>query len=77
MREIGIGDMSIGKHVKKYVKKFYFRIKKIDKLLNNFQKSEFIDYLSAIKSVNINNISFFADEIMGLYKEIKQNSKIY
>ena len=23
MREIGIGDMSIGKYVKKYVKKFY------------------------------------------------------
>ena len=25
LREIGIGDMSIGKYVKKYVKKFYYR----------------------------------------------------
>ena len=28
LREKGIGDMSIGKYVKSYVKKFYFRISK-------------------------------------------------
>ena len=31
LREQGIGDMSIGKYVKKYVKKFYYRLSIIDK----------------------------------------------
>ncbi len=45
LREKGIGDMSIGKYVKSYVKKFYFRISKFP-LNNNLYKNEnFIDYL--------------------------------
>ena len=31
----GIGDMSIGKYVKTYVKKFYFRLNKLEKIFNN------------------------------------------
>ena len=48
LREKGIGDMSIGKYVKSYVKKFYFRISKFpDK--NNLHKNEsFIEYLKSI-----------------------------
>ena len=35
IREIGIGDMAIRKYVNKYVKKFYYRVKIIDNILEN------------------------------------------
>ena len=57
MREIGIGDMSIGKHVKKYVKKFYYRVKILDPLINDLLSKEFIDYLNSLKLINIESVS--------------------
>ncbi len=47
LREKGIGDMSIGKYVKSYVNKFYFRITKFptDNNLNGNQF--FIEYIKA------------------------------
>ena len=44
-REQGIGDMSIGKYVKKHVKKFYYRIKILDKILNENKDINFETYL--------------------------------
>ena len=32
LRDAGISDMSIGKYVKKYVKKFYYRLKILDQI---------------------------------------------
>ena len=48
LRELGIGDMSIGKYVKSYVKKFYYRISKLENIfkINNFQ--EFNRYINKI-----------------------------
>ncbi len=45
LREKGIGDMSIGKYVKSYVKKFYFRISKFPDNNNLYNNETFIDYL--------------------------------
>ena len=45
LREKGIGDMSIGKYVKSYVKKFYFRLKKFPIDNNLYNNKSFIDYL--------------------------------
>ena len=45
LREKGIGDMSIGKYVKSYVKKFYFRISKFPKDNNLYKNESFIEYL--------------------------------
>ena len=45
LREKGIGDMSIGKYVKSYVKKFYFRISKFPVDNNLYRNEAFIDYL--------------------------------
>ena len=74
LREIGIGDMSIGKYVKKYVKKFYYRIKVIDEILDNYNKERFVEFLKSIKTVN-NNTSQMATELMIIYVKIKQNAK--
>ena len=48
LREKGIGDMSIGKYVKSYVKKFYFRMSKFPDDNNLYKNSLFIDYLKII-----------------------------
>ena len=45
LREKGIGDMSIGKYVKSYVKKFYFRISKFPNDNNLYKNESFIEYL--------------------------------
>ena len=45
LREKGIGDMSIGKYVKSYVKKFYFRISKFPSDNNLYNNKSFIEYL--------------------------------
>ena len=48
LREKGIGDMSIGKYVKSYVKKFYFRITKFPDDNNLYKNESFIEYLKLI-----------------------------
>ena len=48
LREKGIGDMSIGKYVKSYVKKFYFRISKFPDDNNLYKNETFIEYLKII-----------------------------
>ena len=48
LREKGIGDMSIGKYVKSYVKKFYFRISKFPDDNNLYKNEAFIKYLKLI-----------------------------
>ena len=45
LRQKGIGDMSIGKYVKSYVKKFYFRISKFPDDNNLYKNESFIEYL--------------------------------
>jgi len=48
-RFVGIGDMSIGKYVKKTVKKFYFRVNKLEDIfkINDFQA--FYNYCKKIE----------------------------
>ena len=51
LREKGIGDMSIGKYVKSYVKKFYFRMSKFPNDNNLYKNASFIEYLKIIDLV--------------------------
>ena len=51
LREKGIGDMSIGKYVKSYVKKFYFRITKFPDDNNLYKNEAFIEYLKVTKLI--------------------------
>ena len=51
LREKGIGDMSIGKYVKSYVKKFYFRVSKFPDDNNLYNNKTFIEYLKITKLI--------------------------
>tara|TARA_B100000963_G_C22349956_1_gene546823 strand:- start:78 stop:569 length:492 start_codon:yes stop_codon:yes gene_type:complete len=60
LREKGIGDMSIGKYVKSYVKKFYFRISKFPDNNDLYKNETFIEYLKItdlIKNDDYINVS--------------------
>tara|TARA_A100000164_G_scaffold361194_1_gene375688 strand:- start:635 stop:1126 length:492 start_codon:yes stop_codon:yes gene_type:complete len=60
LREKGIGDMSIGKYVKSYVKKFYFRVSKFPDDNNIYNNESFIEYLritNLIKNDDYLNVS--------------------
>ena len=45
LRAKGIGDISIGKYVKSYVKKFYFSVKKFPDDNNLYKNESFMEYL--------------------------------
>tara|TARA_Y100000590_G_scaffold441627_1_gene568646 strand:- start:2029 stop:2556 length:528 start_codon:yes stop_codon:yes gene_type:complete len=48
LREIGIGDMSIGKYVKSYVKKVYYRLNKLENIFQNNDDDAFFKYICKI-----------------------------
>ena len=55
LREKGIGDMSIGKYVKSYVKKFYFRLSKFPDDNNLYKNETFIEYLKITNLIENND----------------------
>ena len=74
LREKGIGDMSIGKYVKSYVKKFYFRISKFPDDNNLYNNEAFIEYLrmvNLIKGEDYINVSLkFNDKFTDFIKSL-------
>ena len=56
LRTEGIGDMSIGKYVKSFVKKFYFRLEKFPNNINNLSEKQFQDYLRLFNIIKPNLI---------------------
>ena len=75
LRDIGISDMSIGKYVKKYVKKFYYRLKILDPIFRNDNYEELVNYLNSLKSVNKKNSSELVDELSEFFLQIKNNNE--
>ena len=69
-REKGIGDMSIGKYVKKYVKKFYYRLKILDKVLKENEDINFVNYLQKFGISNYGNIKKINEDLKILYNYI-------
>ena len=67
-RTIGIGDISIGKYVKSYVKKFYFRMKKLELTNNTFQSENLIKYVKSLNFIKKDQIKIASEELL---KELK------
>ena len=71
LRDIGISDMSIGKYVKKYVKKFYYRLKILDPIFENDNNEEFYNYLNSLEFVNKNNLKELDNQLSKFFVQIK------
>jgi hypothetical protein len=74
LRDVGISDMSIGKYVKKYVKKFYYRLKVLDLIFENKNQLEFLDYLNSLKFIKKNNSNELANELLEFFPAFKKNN---
>lgn len=82
LRLSGVGDMSIGKYVKTYVKRFYFRVSELEKFFSkkeDFNNNQFNEYLIKYNIVfNNSEINYNDNLINDLQSLIKrsQNLKI-
>lgn len=65
--------MNIGKYVKKYVKKFYFRVKKIDSIIFNLNQNSLMKYLQSIKNINPDKTNDLALELINIYEKLEIN----
>ena len=74
LRDVGIGDMSIGKYVKNYVKKFYYRLKILDPIFEKDNFEELLSYINSLKLVNKNNSNELVDELSEFFLQIKNNN---
>ena len=77
LRLSGIGDMSIGKYVKTYVKKFYFRVSELEKLFSpkeGFNNNKFNEYLIKYNIIfNNSEINYNNNLINDLQSLIKRS----
>ena len=76
LRDSGIADMSIGKYVKKHVKKFYFRLKIFDNIFENSNYVELVDYLNSLKLIDKNSSGDLVAELTNIFSQIKKNKDI-
>ena len=67
LREKGIGDISIGKYVKSYVKKFYFRLSKFP---NNIKQDLFLQYLALFDLIDEKDNLKAAQKFIEIYIEL-------
>ena len=75
LRDVGIGDMSIGKYVKNYVKKFYYRLKILDPIFEKDNFDEFLIYINSLKFVNKCNSNEFVNELSVFFLQIKNDNE--
>ena len=78
----GIGDMSIGKYVKTYVKRFYFRVSELENFFSKregFNNNKFNEYLIKYNIIfnnsEINDTDNLINDLQSLIKR-SQNLKI-
>ena len=74
-RELGIGDMSIGKYVKSYIKKFYYRIKKLDIIYDSDNFEEINEFLSILGNKVL--VQKIANSLLQKYINLKNEMKNY
>jgi hypothetical protein len=74
LRDVGVGDMSIGKYVKNYVKKFYYRLKILDPIFEKDNFEELLSHINSLKFVNKNNSNELVNELSEFFLQIKNNN---
>jgi len=62
--------MSIGKYVKKYVKKFYYRLKILDDIFKENENINFDNYIKKFSISNYGNIKKISEDLKLLYNDI-------
>ena len=67
LRIKGIGDMSIGKYVKSYIKKFYFRLSYFPKNIDNLSKDEFCQYLNYFDFIKDNKEIEASEKFLNIF----------
>ena len=78
LRLSGIGDMSIVKYVKTYVKKFYFRVSELEKLFSKnegFNDKKFSEYLIKYNVVSKSSDLNYIDNLINDLKILIERSK--
>ena len=75
LRDVGISDMSIGKYVKKYVKKFYYRLKILDQIFEKDNKQELLNHFNSLEFINKNNSNELFNLLSNFFMEIKNNNE--
>ena len=75
LRDVGISDMSIGKYVKKYVKKFYYRLKNLDPIFDNQNNDELLNYLNSLEYVNKKYSNELVYQLSEFFMQIKNNNE--
>ena len=70
LREKGIGDMSIGKYVKSYVKKFYFRVREFPYNNNLYKNEYFTKYLKSIDLIKNEDYVYVSRKFNDKFGEI-------
>ncbi len=76
LREKGIGDMSIGKYVKSYVKKFYFRISKFPIDNNLYKNNSFIEYLKFTDLIKTDSYEKVSRKFNEKFSDFLNNSNL-
>ena len=71
LRSNGIGDMSIGKYVKNYVKKFYFRVSKLDPIINLINEKNLVKYFNYFDFVKESKLEYAANKIINIFEDLK------
>ena len=75
LRDLGVSDMSIGKYVKKYVKKFYYRLKILDSIFEKNNNIELLNYLNSFEFINKSNSNELSAKLYEFFVLIKKNNQ--
>lgn len=77
MRLSGVSDMNLGKYVKVYTKKFYYRIKELEKIYKSNDFNLFFAYISKYQIFNTNNNIVFLKNFFLELRILLKRTKIF